>query len=229
MAGTKQRTSIDWEAVEREYSLGIKSLKALGSEFGVSDAGIIKRARRDGWTRSLKAKIKNKADSLVSASLVSGEVSALTKVTERQVVEANAEAIKDVVLGHRRDSGRFRALTNSLLGELEAQTGDPELFAKLGEMMASPNDAGFDKLNEVYNKTISLPGRVDSLKKLSDALKTVIGLERQAFKMDEDTPDVSRLPEDLSNLSTAELREFAVKHSRKLFGAAFVMVEETTA
>lgn len=46
------RKEIDWEAVEMQYRAGIRSLKEIGKEFGVSDAGIIKRARRDEWTRA---------------------------------------------------------------------------------------------------------------------------------------------------------------------------------
>ena len=45
------RKAVDWEAVEREYRAGIRSLKDIGAEFGVSDAGIVKRAKRDGWER----------------------------------------------------------------------------------------------------------------------------------------------------------------------------------
>ena len=61
---------IDWEALEIQYRAGIRSLKNIGSEFGVSDAAIIKRAKRDNWSRDLKAKIQARADAKVSASLV---------------------------------------------------------------------------------------------------------------------------------------------------------------
>lgn len=50
------KKDIDWNAVELEYRAGIKSLKAIGNEFGVSDAGILKRAKRDGWERDLSAR-----------------------------------------------------------------------------------------------------------------------------------------------------------------------------
>ena len=46
--------SIDWNAVELEYRAGIRSLRAIGAQFGVSDAGIIKRAKRDSWVRGTK-------------------------------------------------------------------------------------------------------------------------------------------------------------------------------
>lgn len=47
----KPRKVIDWESVETQYRIGLRSLKDIGLEFDVSDAAIIKRARRDGWVR----------------------------------------------------------------------------------------------------------------------------------------------------------------------------------
>ena len=103
---------IDWEAVELHYRAGIRSLKDIGAEYGVSDAGIIKRAKRDDWERDLRAKIQAKAEAKVSASLVSAEVSAQTKASERQIVDANASKIADVRLAHRHDIQRKRQVIN---------------------------------------------------------------------------------------------------------------------
>ena len=60
------RKAIDWESVEIQYRAGIRSLKDIGNEFNVSDAAIIKRAKRDGWSRDLRAKIQAKAEAKVS-------------------------------------------------------------------------------------------------------------------------------------------------------------------
>jgi hypothetical protein len=54
------RKVIDWEAVEIQYQAGVRSLKDIGVEFGVSDAGIIKRAKNEGWTRGLAENKKGK-------------------------------------------------------------------------------------------------------------------------------------------------------------------------
>lgn len=177
---------IDWEAVELHYRAGIRSLKDIGTEYGVSDAGIIKRAKRDGWERDLRAKIQAKAEAKVSASLVSAEVSAQTKASERQIVDANANKIADVRLAHRHDIQRKRSIVARLMDELEAQVG-PEnaaLLADLGEMMRSPDDAGQDKLNDLYRRIISLPERAKTAKTLAETLRITVDMERQAFGMD---------------------------------------------
>jgi len=59
------------------------------------------------------------------------------------------------------------------------------LLQELGELMYKPNDKGVDKLNDLYMKIIQLPNRVKSIKDLSDALKTLIGLEREAHGLNQ--------------------------------------------
>ena len=188
------RKVIDWESVEIQYRAGIRSLKDIGREFDVSDAAIVKRAKRDGWTRDLRAKIHAKAESKVSESLVSAEVSAQAKVREREVIEANAAAIADVRLAHRRDIQRTRGITMRLLEELEYQTGAENVFLleQLGDLLRSEDDKGQDKLNDLYQKIISLPGRAKTMKDLGESLRVLVTLERQAVGLD----DKDQKPQD---------------------------------
>ena len=181
------RKVIDWESVEIQYRAGIRSLKDIGREFDVSDAAIVKRAKRDGWTRDLKAKIHAKAESKVSESLVSAEVSSQTRVREREVIEANANAVASVRLSHRADIQRSRRITMALLDELEGQTGADTvaLLSELGDLMRNPDAHGQDKLNDLYHKVISLPGRAKTMKDLGESLRVLVALERQAFGLDD--------------------------------------------
>lgn len=182
------RKVIDWESVEIQYRAGVRSLKDIGREFDVSDAAIVKRAKRDGWSRDLRAKIQAKADAKVSEALVSGRVSAQTKSRERDVIEANASVIADALLLQREDVRRGRTLVMSLFEELEHETAHRDLYQQLGELMQSPDDAGADKLNELYRKVISLPQRIDGVRKLSESLRIQIELERKVLNIDERAP-----------------------------------------
>ena len=175
---------VDWEKVELEYRAGIKTLRQIAEEHGISHVAVNKRAKRDGWVRDLSAKISSKAEEMVTKSMVTKEVTAAQKVTERETVESNAQAVANVIISHRSDIRRNRGLANKLLAELEAIVDDPDVFEQLGEMMASPDEKGQDKLNELYRKVTSLPSRVDSAKKLAETLKILVGLEREAFKID---------------------------------------------
>lgn len=180
----------DWERVELDYRAGIKTLRQIADENGVSHPAITKRAKRDGWSRDLSAKIQAKADELVTKELVTKPVTTETRIAERQVIEANAQAVADVRLAHRRDIHRARRLTNALLSELEQQT-DPATLALLdglGDLMASPDERGIDKLNDLYRAIISLPERSKTMKVLAESLQKLVDMERTAFGMDK-SPD----------------------------------------
>ena len=180
--------TIDWELIERDYRAGVLSVREIAASQGITHGAINKRAKRDGWERDLKAKIKAKADALVSKREVSKLVSAESVATERSIVEANATVIADVRMAHRSDIRRTRNLALEMLRELEATTANVDLFEELGEILRSEDDKGADKRNDLYNKVISSAQRIDSLKKLSETLKTLIGLEREAFNIDDKAP-----------------------------------------
>jgi len=193
----------DWEAIERAYRAGVLSVREIAAAHEVSHTAINKRAKRDGWDRDLKAKIKAKADALVSKREVSTEVSSKQAETEREIIELNAQVIANIRMAHRGDISRSRRLTNKLLDELEGLTDNRDLFEELGELMRNPDDNGQDKRNDLYNKIIDLPGRTKTMKELAETLKTLVALERQAYDLDvkqggseEDT--LSKLMDELS-------------------------------
>ena len=187
-AAVPPKAQPDWERIELDYRAGIKTLRQIADEHGITHGAINKRARRDGWERDLSGKINAKADALVSKALVSTPVSTESKIAERQVIEAAATAVADIRLAHRSDIRRARNLTNSLLAELEAQT-DPSTLAmlhELGEMLRNEDDNGQDRRNDLYMKVISLSERSKTMKTLADSLRVVVDMERTAFSMDKD-------------------------------------------
>ncbi|WP_419210509.1 hypothetical protein ABRP32_04850 [Providencia manganoxydans] len=193
----------DWEAIESAYRAGVMSLREIASQHGITHGAINKKAKKEGWERNLKEKINQKAEALVSKREVSTKVSTEKVVSERILIEANAEVIANVRMEHRGDIRRARELTNNLFDELSAECADVPALSKLGELMFSPDDNGRDKLNEIYNSIISLPERVKSVKALSETLKNLVGLERQAYGLDEVQPNktASQLSELMDDLS----------------------------
>ena len=178
----------DWERIELDYRAGIKTLRQIADEHGITHGAINKRARRNGWERDLSGKINAKADALVSKALVSTPVSTESQIAERQVIEAAATAVADIRLAHRHDIRRARTLTNALLNELEQQT-DPNTLAmlqELGELLRREDDNGTDRRNDLYTKVISLSERSKTMKTLADSLRVVVDMERTAFSMDKD-------------------------------------------
>ena len=180
----------DWEAIETAYRTGSQSVREIAAQFGISHAAISKRAKKESWDRDLQARIQAKADALVTKREVTKKVTTEKLVTERQIVEANAEVIANVRMDHRSDIRRARTLTNSLLAELESECSDVDALNQLGELLRREDDKGMDKLNDLYHKIISLPGRVKAMKDLADSLKNLIALERQAYNLDD--PDAGK-------------------------------------
>ena len=214
---TTNKPAPDWEKIEADYRAGIKTLRQIAGEHGVTHGAINKRAKRDGWSRDLTAKIAAKANELVSKSAVSTPVSTESRISEREVVDANAQAIVSVRLSHRRDIQRSRSITMRLLEELELQSGreNAELLEQLGELMRREDDRGQDKLNDLYQKIISLPGRAKTMKDLGESLRVLVTLERQAFGLDNVGADGEAQNGPTKQLTDAER---AVRLSRLMSG-----------
>lgn len=183
----------DWERIEADYRAGILSLREIAEPFSITHTAIRKRAEREGWTRDLTAKIRAKAEALVSKDAVSSEVSKADKVSEREIVDANAELLAAVDRRHKGTAKKGQELVEALLAEVAATTEHIEVFLELGELMdkTRETDGGKvieDKLNKAYHAAISMPGRVDSLKKLADTFEKFFKVERIAYRLDDSEP-----------------------------------------
>lgn len=188
------KSNVDWELIERDYRAGVLSIREIAASQGITHAAVNKRAKRDGWERDLKAKIQAKADALVSKREVSKLVTAEKVATDNLIVEANATRIADIRMGHRTDIARMRGLLLQMLGELEHETNYVDLYEELGDLLRNEDERGQDKRNDIYNKVISSASRIDSMKKLSETLKVLISMEREAYGIKADIEPQSDNP-----------------------------------
>ena len=194
-----ERKQVDWESVERDYSAGLLSLREIGDKHGVTEGAIRKRAKKEEWIRDLTAKIAKKSDDLVRKEMVRSEVRSEKIISEKEIIEVNAQAIVNIKLAHRSDIRKSKRIVNALFDELELTTDNRELFEQLGELLRQESESGQDKLNDIYKKCISMSQRIDGVKKLTDALKTMIGLEREAY-------DITSAPTPTENAVTELLK-----------------------
>lgn len=220
------KSQVDWEAIEPFWRAGIKSVTQIATEYtettgiSVSHTAINKHFKKLGVPRDLDAKVQAKAKAMVSNAMVSGKVSTETTATDAQIIVAAATEVATVRLSHRKDINKSRVLVRSLLEEIERQTDSPDLFDKLAALVAdapddeSKEDAAARKaLQDSFYKVVSLSGRVDNVKKLVDAMKTLVGLERQAFGiLDEEAPPP---PPMTPEQRIARIRVLAAKAKQK--------------
>lgn len=182
ISATPEKGAPDWERIEVEYRAGILSLRELAALHPATNhVAISRRAKKEGWTRDLSAKIKARADELVTRQAVTPAETAQRAVTEREVVEASAARIAQVRGEHRSDIQRARSLLMTLFGEVEAQTSALSDLLRVADILRDADDNGVDKLNDLFRKVISTPGRVDSAKKLVEAMKIAVTMEREAY------------------------------------------------
>ena len=174
----KPKEGVNWIAIEAEYRAGIKSLRDIGALHGVSAATISNKAKDQGWERNLQERIQ---------MAVQEKVARTVAASSDDVVQANADALVTVELTQRQDIKNLREMVAMLAEECRAQVKNPADFEKLGELMAKDDGEGsVDKLNELYRKVVSMPGRIQAVKQLAETLKILIELERRVLKMDVD-------------------------------------------
>lgn len=192
---SEEKKVIDWERIEVDFRAGVMSLREIADRYGITHGAINKRAKRDGWERDLNAKIKAKAAILVSKQAVSSEVSTKTLVTEKEVVEANATAIANVIRGHRAGIGKLQAMCDSMTEELTAQGMSSEDMRNLAEILAIQSTQEGEEVDEKdvnrrlasFIKLLGLDSRADTFKKLVEAKKNLVTLERLVFGLGEGT------------------------------------------
>ena len=196
--GVNRRDDVDWEAVERHYRAGVLSVNQISQDYGVSRAGIEKRAAANGWTRNLAEKIAQSAEEKIVAKVAAKEVATQVAggcnpatLTERQTVDAYSDVITRVELAQRDDIEKAVVVTRRQLEEL-AVLGDPDFKERLewlGRVMdeSGPTESGGfknDKVNELYRYIVSLAGRVKMAKEIAGAYGVYVPLQRKVLGLD---------------------------------------------
>lgn len=182
MAAKKQ---IDWEAIERDYRAGIKSLRVIATQHQITDGAIRDRAKRYSWQRDLTEKVRKAARAqLLRGATQSDTTQATTRVPspqkEEEIVNEAAEVQVAIIREHRKDIARGRRLTLRLMDELDATT------SHLGELSQLIESSDGSAAKKALDKIASLSSRVGALFNLSVAAKNWMGMERQAFNINDD-------------------------------------------
>jgi len=179
------KTAPDWERIEFDYRAGIMTLREIAEKHGLTHGAINKRAKRDGWARDLTAKIRAKAEALVSKATVSDEVSKSRADTEKATVDGNADAIATVVIRQRKDLTALSSEQAALLAELVWQRENLPAIERATEILAAVEDGpNPDELRKAVQRAVGLGGRVNNLKALAEIASKLIPLERTVWKID---------------------------------------------
>lgn len=188
------RAQPDWERIEADYRAGIKTLREIGLEQGISHAAIAQKAKRSGWERDLREKIAAKAEALVTKAAVTSLVT-----NERAVVEANAEAVAGVAIRHREDFKALRDTAMAMLEDLIANGRHKEMLQKLTDILANSAETETERsqLYKMLATAAGVQGRIGSIKALAETITKLSDAERVAWKLDKGADQTTREMSDL--------------------------------
>lgn len=173
------RKTADWEAIELRYRAGTESLRCIAASFDITEGAIRQRAKKEGWSRDLQARVRQATEAALLRKAATHDVR-----TEREAVEVEAEIRSEVILRHRKDIQRGRALSMTMLGELEAMTTAPLKIQELNECLLrglTDSPATARKARVMVDQALSLGTRVGVLRTLTESIARLVTLEREAF------------------------------------------------
>jgi hypothetical protein len=153
-----EKRVIDWDAIERDYRQGIKTLREMADAHNVSHVAITKHAKKFDWTRDLSAKIKAKTDELVTSRQVNKSVN---KLTEPELIKSAAELQAGALLQESEEIKRLSRIADKFESELERIPESPD---------ADPAD---------------LEKRTRILKQLSEIREKIINLRRRNLNIND--------------------------------------------
>ena len=178
-----EKTPTDWEAIEREYRGGQLSVAEIGRKFGVSHTAIQKKAKKRNWARDLTERVKSE----IAARMVA---EGLQPAREAATIEHSVQRGVMILTGQRGRIGRTSEIVAKLLEELHDTTDN------LAEIEDAIHDETEDdesgKRRARMLAAVALPSRSAVVNNLTQSLKTLIALERQAYNLgDAGDPDES--------------------------------------
>jgi len=188
----------DWRVIEIDYRAGIKALRQIASENGITEAAIRKRAKRDDWTRDLSERIQAKAVELVRKE----EVRTVRTVRNSEVRKCNsanheAEMVKicsngmaNVILKHRDLSERIVNFGTQLLTLADDEILDIEKKARTFKTIVDSIDCaarlqrqawGMDAKGGGHNALELAGNKSDAIATLSSTIDRLVAAQQNSI------------------------------------------------
>lgn len=154
-------------------------------EAAVQGKKLRKPAAEEGAPIEVRAAVAlQEMDSLDEAALKRATSNASEVITSEESVEINARALAILINHERQDIRRGRWVTNLLLEELLAVTGQPQSLETLIHAVAQNED--LTHVEDLLHKMTSLPARINSMAQIAGTMEKLIKLERVVYRIDDD-------------------------------------------
>jgi hypothetical protein len=181
----------DWEAIEREYRMGHKTLRTLSVEFGPHPSNISRQAKKHGWVQDKTQEVRERTRAALIEQNATGDGDARNKKRnnptpediDRQV-RTNISVIRDHRSGIKKGMGLVSVLSDQLKDVAQNREEYEGQIVQDTEPAAEGDRVDLKRRNAML-RAISLPANAGTLRDLSTALKNFVALERQAYNLDE--------------------------------------------
>ena len=208
---------VDYERIEPGWRAGVLSPAQLAAEYteatgiSCSAAAVRKHFTKLGIPRDLTAQVRAKADALVLEAGVAAKADpAKLPVTPAAAALVEQAAIDSaaIQLSHRAHIRRGREVVARLQADLEVIAGHQDVAAVLAQAAKKrDDDTEISRLARVAaaveSVSKSVAGMANTSARLIEALKSLIPLERQAWKIDDSAEDPSTTGRQLSDAERA--------------------------
>ncbi len=166
--------NVDWDAVERDYRAGIKTLREIAGEHGIVHAAVRQRAIKYGWERNLDEKIKVRAKAIVAkASRVIN--TPLSKETESEIIESVAQLQASALLTESAEIKKLIGIANEFVLELQTCPEDLDKRARILKLLVEVSE----KLINLRRRNLNIS---DNSNGDADAPKEITRIELVALK-----------------------------------------------
>lgn len=189
---SKYRASanVDWAEIRRRYRTGTTTIRELAREYQVSDTAIRKKRDAEAWERDLTPEVRVVAAVKVREAEVRNQVREPYGASEQGQIESDALLLAAAEVQQRANCRAARELVTRLLAELTTYQANPEALEILPQLVdwqaADLTLTQKVQLLTTLKAACSLGDRVDVFKKLVEALRYVVELERKVLRMDAD-------------------------------------------
>lgn len=192
-----RRYDIDWEVIERDYSIGILTIRQIAEKHQVDISAISRHAKKDEWSRDLGEQVRAATKAKVATSLaIAHDVDVMHKAKHIKSIQSDAFTVElssnqtfEIVRKHHQNAAKLEKLMLKMVDELQDQADNFVGIEQLKTMVFEhdPNAA------QAIHRLTSLGSRMSTLKAATEIHERIVKIERQAFNIDAE--EKHRLPE----------------------------------
>jgi len=148
---------------------------------------MLRRAKKEGWTKDLSKQVKLQTKARVSAGIVQAATEKLQQSDNFNRTAVEVEAISNALMiaEHEKVGTKSRELFSTILDKISEQVASTPAVESVAKMVEAQDPMALPALRKI----LALPSYVDSAKKATEGAAKAIEVERKARNLDDEPKD----------------------------------------